>query len=69
MIITQFFNWIYYILNGIKIPIVLSVDNYYTVSLFSIFIVFCVLATVYVVLKFLITGNWSISSHSKDKGG
>lgn len=67
MILTQVFDWLYYILNSVKIPIVLSESNYYTVSLFSIFITFSVLATVYVVLKFLITGDWLASSHTKDK--
>lgn len=69
MIITQVFDWFYYILNSVKIPIVLSADNYYTVSLFSIFIVFSILSAVYIVLKFLITGDYLVSSHTKDKGG
>lgn len=69
MIITQLFDWLYYILNTIKIPIVLSSDTYYSISLFSIFIVFSILAGIYIVLKFLITGDYMASSHTKDKGG
>lgn len=68
MIITQVFDWLYYILNSIKIPVVLSTDNYYTISLFSIFIVFTILAAVYIALKFLITGDYLASSNTKDKG-